>query len=419
MIKTESIGLTLCNNEFVSNVQECPKRIRRYPKVIKIGEKHPDTVFKIMEGIATKNVPLLKKEFKELLKISAFKFLYHGDILIPFYKNEPQLQAAMIVDVSAKGSLLHHITLTSKPLADTRNVIYIGKSVTKYINKFFLKSVKDFYQKLIEANPDLIISFEIYPPDSMIKNKNLASYLTYIPYFDDIYITTNEGKDIYIKDAVVKDPIPIAPKELNISQIPNIYIEKNKFIFVNQAIPRKHPKIIYLGMSDVMQGIIDYMRIENDPIIHGDIIIPLIDDKHYLPAALLLDMSTNTIRDMYNHTHKALEIANAASRHIFKYFGVNVLEYYKDLLKHLPKDTNIHFTIYRGDPIITDDSVKNIHYEFPEKLVTIEFKNKERKQIQIMEDNTFGIDKIQILQQQEKILQEQNDETVKNKCTIM
>lgn len=408
-------------------------RVRRHPKLFTIGENHVDLVRKLVEAMSYSDMVNVKLIASQLLKAQKFKFLYHGDVLLPVFNDERQPKLAMVVDMSSKSIVDHRSLTTSDEESD--RPIYIGDSVSHHVNRFFQKSVIDFYRLMIDANFDVALILELYKDDPWIKQlqSNVKS-ITFVPSYDDLSVTLDSGKVIYI---ALNGPLDIetVKREINNTLAPISFdqlqdipvesldanVEKHKFIYDTQAIARNKAKIIYIDTEDVVVGLKKYLM--SDAILHGDIIIPRVKGQYYAPNAVIVDLKSNLIKSARNKKWQAVYIGDAITRHITKHMGVSAFDYYSDILKKPPQFEMV-FKMYYPDPFIKkygSKVIKFLIYELPSKTLTLAFEGMPNVNIAPFENNSDGDAAIQ------SMLRKHNfDNTVdvtpserKSRCAIM
>jgi hypothetical protein len=410
-------------------------RVRRHPKLFTIGEKHQDLMIKLVEAKSYSDMAKVKLYSYQLLKAQKFSFLYHGDVLVPVLNDERQFKLAMVVDMSTK-SIVDHRSLTTLDDNEDDRPVYIGMSVSHHINRFFNKSVIDFYKLMINTNYDVALLFELYKDDPWIKQlQSNVKGAVFMPSFDDLSVTLESGKDIFI---ALKGPLDIetVKREINsylapisfdqLKDIPvqllNANVEKHKYIYETQAIARDKAKIIYIDKDDIITGLKIYLK--SDSIMHGDIVIPRVKGQYYSPNAMVVDLKNNLIKSARHKKWQAVYIGDAVTRHITKHMGRSVFDYYSDVIKNATQ-FELVFKMYYPDPFIKrygDQMIKSMIYELPSKTLTLTFEGIPNVSISPFENNAAGDAAIQ------SILRKNNLDSVKtidpstksnSRCTIM
>jgi hypothetical protein len=248
-------------------------RVRRHPKLFTIGEKSTEIVSKLVDAKSFSDSYNVKLFANQLLKTQKFKFLYHGDVLVPVYNDERQYQLAMVVDMSTKSIVDHQSLATVVENSD--RPVYIGSSVSNHINRFFNKSVIEFYRLMTDANSDVLLMLELYENDPWVKQlQSNVKGVVYVPSFNDLYVILATGKEMHItvtgtlSIASIKQHIhstlaPILFDQIKDIPLQSLYadVEKGRFIYTNQAIAgRDKAKIIYIDNDDVTEGLKAHLR---------------------------------------------------------------------------------------------------------------------------------------------------------------
>jgi len=361
-------------------------RVRRHPKLFTIGEKNIDLVDQLVLAKSYNDMSKVKHISNQLLKAQKFKFLYHGDVIVPVFKDERQFKLAMVVDMSTK-SIVDHRSLTTLTDNESERPVYIGMSVSHHINRFFNKSVIDFYKLMTDANYDVVLILQLYQDDPWIKQlQSNVKGAVYMPSFDDLSLTLEGGKEIFVALTGPLD-IDMVKREINSSLAPisfdhlrdipihllNARVEKQSFIYETQAISRNKAKIIYIDADDILVGLKHYLK--SDSIIHGDIVIPRVKGQYYAPNAMIVDLKNNLIKSARHKKWQAVYIGDAVTRHITKHFGRSAFEYYSDVMKKIPQFELVFKMLY-PDPFIKqygNNVIKSMIYELPSKTLSITF----------------------------------------------
>jgi hypothetical protein len=400
---------------------------RRHPKLFTIGEKSRDIVDKLLYATAFSDVRGIKRLSKQLLNAQKFEFLYHGDILIPVFDDERKYKIAMVVDMSSK-SIVDHQSIASSITEESDRPVYIGTSVIKHINTVFKKSAIEFYKILIESlRYDIWLEFEINKDDPWIKQLKLnVKEAVYIPTNSDLYLTLETGKEIHISvhgdilsnTISIKDDIirHISPNSFDqIQDVPVTLfssVEKGKFIYIGDRdynlhkynlSNRKTAKLIYMDNDDVVLGLRTYMKY--NIVLHGDIVIPLVNGHHFVPNAMIVDLKKKILK----HASKENAIfvgGDTVTRHITRHLGMGVFDYYIDVIKN-PYKIELIFKLSDSDPFIKemdpDHTIKSLIYELPSKTLTLDFYKNERVVISPFVNDAQGKQSIQSILRKHRI----------------